>query len=352
MNNRTTFILLLLTSMSVVASGQRNRAGAIQPDVSRSEPLVAAGPLSSPIIGYTADSVGKVQAILGVPGASLLSDPLKAPFGIAMLRFSPGQQYAIVEQVGTESAVLKFDGMTVGVPTPVVGAAANVVDVVFSPTGRSALLYTPEPRVQVLAGLPDSPEIIREIGPDALGGGFSVFAVSDDASVLLGAAQSGLVVWLAPDGSKVPLWNASQLPSLTFLPETHSAMLCDATAGQFVMLQNPDQNSSSWIVAGGVSGLGSDVRLNSTRDGKILFAAGLASNVIAVLDIGSSQVTALSVSAPPTGFDRLRTGDTFLFAAQDGQPAWMLDWRGGQPVVSFVARSSGRGAKAPKTGAR
>src|SRR5690348_4874144 len=81
--------------------------------------------LDGPVIGYVAQSsIPELRAIIGVPGAAVFSDPLPLPGNVRHIYMPPGQDYALLERVDEDPAVLLLSGSSADQVISLSGAVA------------------------------------------------------------------------------------------------------------------------------------------------------------------------------------------------------------------------------------
>ena len=121
--------------------------------------------MQSPVLGFVYAGGSEARAINGIPGASTLSSPLAVPEGVASLAFPPGQSYALaVRTDGASLGLIPFSGAEPGTLVQIAGGISKPEVIGFSPSGGAAALYSAtEGELQVLAGLPGNPQLVRQI---------------------------------------------------------------------------------------------------------------------------------------------------------------------------------------------
>ncbi|MBI4875966.1 MAG: hypothetical protein HY822_15120 [Acidobacteria bacterium] len=291
----------------------------------------------SPVLGYlvTQDPL-ELRPISGIPGAAVRGEPLPLPEGLTALRLAPGPRYALAERGDPiPPAVLLLDGGTPAV-LPLEGVLTGAGLVAFSPSATSAALYSArERRLQVLAGLPSRPQIVRDLPwnePAAL-------AVSDDAQSLLASDASGTVSLLAADGGTQFLFRAREPGALAFLPNRADALILDRD--EVYLLGGLDGAVSSRLLA---SGLERPAELLAAAGGKSALVTDRDGLRVWWIDIASATLQAVDVPAGPLRLEPLRLADAFLISAEPGEPAWLLV-RGGAQMRSYfipAAQAEGR----------
>jgi hypothetical protein len=294
--------------------------------------------MGRPLLGFVArSSPGGLRAILGVPGAAVFADALLTPSDATTVRIAPGRPntspYAWMERGGDAPAVLPLSGTRAGNASPLPGALPAADLVAFSPTGRSAVLFSAASRrVQVIGGLPDAPSITQDLDAALLPGLPDALAVSDDATaVLLASGRS--VHLLSPSGQTRLILNLSGSAALTFFPNSAAAAIADRGAGSVYLVHNSTGDISSGSLAAGLDGL-QDIGV--TIDGLSLVLTNPSANRIWTVNAQIAEVRAFDSRVSATTLNRIGDGDTFLISSEAGQPAWIFVPEGADGRTVFV----------------
>ena len=274
--------------------------------------------LNRPILGYAARVLPpQLRAIVGVPGAAVFSDPLSLPNGTTRLHVAPGQQYAIIERAEEVPGALFLNGMETGgiVAIPAVVAAPDFVS--FSPSGRSALLISLAlGRLQVITGLPRTPQIVENIDVHLMPDVPSNAAISDDASSVLSSSAAAVYLILC-DGSTAIILSVARSASIPFLRASTAAMIGDPGTGSLYPFQCPAGGVVAQLLASGLTGLG---QMAASGEGQTLYVTDTEGQRIWNVNVGSGAAgqTALQVNVP-----ELKGWASYL-----GEPViWDEDWR-------------------------
>jgi hypothetical protein len=288
------------------------------------------GPLAAPVLGYVAQPAPlELRAILGVPGSAVFSDPLVLPKNSTNLHLSPGQDYALVERASEDPILLPL-GASQALPATLTGAIQKADIAVFSPRGQAALLYSaPMARMQVIGGLPQTPQILRDWDTSAFLEQPVDAALSDDGgSVLL---TSSLAVYqVLPAGAPRQLLSVEGPAALTFLPNSAQAAIADRGAGSVFLWHD---TLLATQLAGGLSGAG---EMRPSSDGLGLWLTQPAGNSVWWLGVKTSELRAFNVPVSPAKLQGLAIRDMFLLASDAGQPAWILFQQGSDTLTTFV----------------
>jgi hypothetical protein len=282
----------------------------------------------------------ELRPILGIPGASVLGAPVVVPSGVTGVYLAPSQNYALLAQsTAGFIGLMTFQGGVEGSLTAICGALSQPDIVSFSPSGNTAALYSKtEGRLQLITGLPDSPELARDIPRNDLPDDVGFLAVADDGVTLLeGTVHSAL--YLLPEGGTPRfLHSAEDLGGMVFAPGASDVVVYDRGTGTAFLLHEVNLSSSYEPLAKGLTGLSGNVFLQVNRGSAILGSAN--TNSLWQIDLQSLQVQNIHLPGLPLTLQPLRTSGDYLLFYQPGLPAWILDSNGEAGVVSLVPAST------------
>jgi hypothetical protein len=239
------------------------------------------------------------------------------PGGAARLYLPPRQQYVLVERSAGEPvsvwslhrAIASNEAIE---PIVVKGAMAHPDQVVFSPRGDAAILYSQEPAsFEVLTHLPAEPSLARGISVAALGTP-SQLAISDDGAVIVAGLADHRLVFSVNGAAWQPLVIGYTPQAWTFIPKTHDLAISDAGQKTIVLFSNlSDAPTSVRILSQGVAA----DRLAVTRNGDRLVAANMKAGQIWTIDLKTATLTPEDGFAKLDSLSSLRDGFTFLLSA-------------------------------------
>jgi hypothetical protein len=304
--------------------------GADLAPIHRKGPLASSGgPLSGPVLGYVAqDSPLELRAILGVPGSAVFSDPLPLPKNASRLYLAPDQSYALVERPAADPALLPLGASQV-VAATLTGVIQTANFVAFSPRGQSAVLYSAaRSRLQVIAGLPDAPQLARDLDTTTFLEQPVDGAISDDATRLL-LTSPNEVYQLLPSGLLQPLLSVGGAAALAFLPNSSQAAIADRGSGSAYLWSTGVPS----LLVGGLAAVG---EMRPASDGLSLWLTDPAGNNISSLGLKTAELRTFKVPVSPLKLQGLAVRDMFLLASDPGQPAWILFQQGGEALATFV----------------
>jgi hypothetical protein len=297
----------------------------------------AAQGMQTPVLGFvTSAEQGELRLLLGIPGASAVGEPLAIPTGLRNLFFAPNQSYALLAPLsGGFLGLMTFQGAQGGTAVSICGAIPQPDIVAFSPGASTAALYSKaEGRLQVITGLPDSPQLARMVPESDLPDEVRYLAVADDGVTLLEGTVHNAVYVLPQLGLPRLLYTAGDLQGMAFVPRTNDLLAFDRAAGTAFLLQDVERASAYVLLADGLSGLDGNVFLQTSRAGAVI--ASTKSNTLWEINLQSSKVQSIPLPGMPQMLQPLRISGDFLLFFRAGLPAWILDSNSAEGGISFV----------------
>jgi hypothetical protein len=336
--------LFIVSTLALCGNLRAADSASVRGATLRDKPIGAevSGPLSGPVLGYIAQTTPvELRAIVGVAGSAVLSDPLFLPKNASRLYLAPDQSYALVAFSNGDPQILPL-GSSKAPTATVAGALQDADFVVFSPRGRSAILYSSKLlRLQVISGLPIAPLISQDVNTSAFLEQPLSAAISDDsASVLLTSSQS--VYHLVSGGLARQFLGVNGGAALTFFPNSAQAAIADRGAGA-VYLWRGDAGSATQLI-GGLVGVG---EMRPSSDGQGLWLACPAGNNIWWLSAKTADLRSFDVPISPSKLDGLPSADMFLISDEPGLPAWILFQQGSEARSAFIPAARGRKPRLP-----
>lgn len=179
--------------------------------------------VGGPLIGYVPEGP-HIRPMNGLPAAGAIGASLDAGRNFALIAIAPPQNFALVTTADTGEPAVYKPGAGL---TSISGAAANPDILAVSPTGTSAALWFPlTGKLQIVAGLPDSPSV-RTVDATFLNASPLSIAVSDDGQWAAGLWSAGVYAF-GPSGVVIPLQTDPGIVALAFFHNNHDLALATA----------------------------------------------------------------------------------------------------------------------------
>ena len=300
---------------------------------------------SVPALGFVAGQApAQLQPILGIPGSARLGSPILLPSSVTDVHIAPGHAYALVQQ-GPSNPVGMVLLQGVGAQTqklpitPIAGAIGAVDLIAFSPTGSSAAIYARQTnQLQVLTGLPRSPQIYLNASNVAIPTAAQKIAVSDDARAVLISDAAGSVYSVAQNGAPVAVHHSPEISAVAFVAQSHDSVICDRSLNAISLLR--DSTVTPVSLGPATNGTCQPEGAALTRDGKTILLACPAQHAVEAMDRASGVTHFYNIAGAPSALDRLGLDDVFLMSPPDSGTYWLFVWQADGPATFFVGGAS------------
>ncbi len=300
------------------------------------------GNLSGPVAGFVFDGPRRVlRPIQGVPGASLLGDPISFGINVAAVYMAPRQDSAFV--VDTDQS-LHFFLLKNGVPTEVsLGGVTGMPErVVFSPSGTAAALVSTG-TARILTGLPGAPTLTGSLKVESLSmqmtsGAHSFhswstpLALSDDGTYMLNVIQ-GSARLLSVQGQNRHLMAAQSSALLAFAPGGHDAAVMDSLTG-LTLIRDAAGTATPQLLATPDDGLAGPTGLAFSADKQAVYVASSTAQSVVAFNLAAASRTAIGCACTPSTL--VPMGNLFRLTELTGDPLWLFDGTAATPRTVFV----------------
>jgi hypothetical protein len=287
-----------------------------------------AGKLAAPVLGYVFDQPAHaLRRIQGIPGASVVGDPVDFGFAVSEAVVAPGMDSAFV--LAGDGGVHLFR-LTADAPRELaVGPLGAQLRVVFSPSGTAAALYSAG-RAQVIKGLPDAPVLAATVSlhatPRPQRPVREQLAISDDGAYLL-YGTTGPIELIGVAGVRHKAADGARDTIAAFAPGGHDAAVIDS--GKLVLFQD---------IAGAATersypGIDSASALGFSPDGQKLFVASSGLKSVTTIQVATGERSATACDCTPNSL--IRMGSVFRLSELSSAPLWLLD-TGSERGMFFV----------------
>ena len=288
----------------------------------------AQGTLSGPSLGVFFDPQAQaLRRIWGLPGAAVGGENLDLGFSVTQATVSPAQNYAFVAS-GDGSVFFVLPGQTTIAPQAVTSLPPMPDRVVISPAGQAAA-FTYGKSVKILTGLPESLDRIEEIDGSSLPGAPAALAISDDGAVLVvsvatdAQTSSAGGVFVFNRGDSGPRLVANAASDLSFLTNSHDALITDETSNSVTALQDiGGVATSQWTFVDDRLPAPSSAR--ASVDGQRFLVAGAKNNLVALLDRNGANPVFLPCTCSPDRISPL-SNSVYQLTGPDSGLLWILD---------------------------
>lgn len=297
------------------------------------------GNVAGPSAGYLFDSsANALRQIRGIPGAALMSDAVDLGMSAAGAVVAPRGDSALA--VAADGSVHLFQ-LANGAATEIAvqGLSGAPSRMVFSPSGSAAVLYRGN-AVQILRGLPGSPDLGQPLPVPAVSGATAqaaaatgtsrmpAVAVSDDGTCVLIGRETSVALVQYPGGNRL-LTDAHGAAQVAFAPGGHDAAV--VTGGTLSIFQDVTGASTRQDFPGAFAPGG----LAFSADGGKVVMAGL--RTATVWDRATSDSKQVECDCRIDGITPM--GSWFRLNEAGSGPVWILDAAAGK--VYFVPARPG-----------
>jgi hypothetical protein len=294
--------------------------------------------LGGPVLGFIWEQAPRLlRPILGIPGASLLADPIPLDFEAATAAVSPGRDFLLAFSSSGELYVIRIRDRQAQI-SRVEGFNDPQANIVMSPTGAAALIYTPGGG-HILTGLPEQPSVRGAVSLASLPGELGPLAVADDGAALLAAAsntESDSLFLLSVEREPQALPIAGRASLVAFQAGTHHALLADRQNDQIAEIRNASGTPEYRTLAGPAEGIAEPVGLAASADNRMLFVASARTSTILALDLQDGTSRSVTCNCALERLEPLNGKSLFRVNEGAGVPLWLFDGSGAELRFVFV----------------
>jgi hypothetical protein len=290
------------------------------------------GELRGPVIGYVFDaSIQAVRPVNGIPGSSVLGEPLTLQFPVAAAGFSPRGDFALVisaaddrqanllRRLGSENTIVSIEG-----------AITNVDRVAFNADGSAAVLVASSTRqLQIVHSLPETPTSGPAIDFSPIPGTISAVAIDHAGSnTLIAVSDDHGALYLVSDEQSPPrlVANFGSPTALTLLNGDRDVIVADASVNEITLVRNFATAPETFPLAAERDGISRPAGLQISLDGRKLYVANNASRSLAIWNFDTQSIEASQpLDAEPTRLTPLKGFSIFVLNDVGEHPLLLLD---------------------------
>ncbi len=291
--------------------------------------------VSGPVMGFVFERFVGVRPLQGLPGAATMGPSLLRDAGYTQVVFAQPRAYALaVTRIGAQMVILR--NLMQQPLTSSLNLPEGVDRIVTSPSGdAAAFYYTGSRRIQVVNGLPDSPNSTWSLEVPELPGGLTALAVSDAGAAAL-AAGSGQVVLLAPGLGVRYLYTAAGLPSMAFLMNSQDAVIADGVLNRVMLVRDPKGEAQISLAGDVAQRVSRPIAIGVSPDNRRIFVANAQPAGVTVLSLADEAPVLIPCACMPTGLERLADTSTFRLSDPGAGSIWLVDGARSLPRLVFV----------------
>jgi DNA-binding beta-propeller fold protein YncE len=283
-------------------------------------------------MGYVLDATTRViRPVNGIPGSSVLGQPLALPFPVAAAAFSPRGDFALIISASDDHTahVLRNPG---GAPNmDSIDDGISGADRVFLNADASAgvLLASDARQLQLLRGLPAVPTVGPLIDLSSISGTITALAIdSTGSNILIAVSADHGALYLANTGLQIPRLIASfgSPTALALLHGDQDVIVADAAINEITLLRNFAGTPQAFRLAGERDGISGPVGLRISSDSRKLYIANGPSRTLDIWNFEAQLIEAsYPLDAEPTRLTPFQGSSTFVLNDVGDHPLLLLD---------------------------
>lgn len=285
------------------------------------------------VSGYVIDGrTGSLRAVLGIPGATRLGDPIALPSRIQSGAIRSGR--AVLLSQGLAQSVYVARNLSAAAPEVIALNAAipHVSRVFMNPIGTTALLYSlTAHRFQFVTGLDTTPHAGDPISDSMVQGAFAAASVASSTGCALVASNDEAGAYLrklCPDGSS-PItvgMTGAHISSLAWFRKDVDAVAVDQNSNQVYRLSDVSNGGSPVALAGPAQGIGFPAEVLPLDDSHVALTER-GSATLRVFDTNGGTSQSYTLTQVPTELDAMDEPGVLAISRIGPGPLLLVDTR-------------------------
>jgi len=289
--------------------------------------------LRGPVIGYVLDDKQAIRPVNGIPGSSLLGEPVGLPFPVAVAAFSPHEDSGLVVSASDDHSVCMVRNLG-GIPQiePIPDAIRHADRVVLNADASAGVLLDSDGhQLQVVRGLPSSPDAESPVDLSTIPGTITAIALDRAAANILIAASAdhgALYLASAKETDAPPRLIASfGLPTaLGLMRGDQDVIVADASVNEITLLRNFAGTPEAVLLASERDRISEPVGITVTNDNRKLYVANGQSRTLAIWDFETRAVErSFVLDAAPTQLRAFKSPSIFILNEAGEHPLLLLE---------------------------
>ena len=299
-----------------------------------------------PRLGYVFDaSTRQIRPLIGTPGAALVAGGVPLDLALDRALVSSANSFAIV--TAPDSANVKVVRLLES--GPIVTPIPNSFDTYdlgsLSRSGKAAILYQAACRcVQVLSGLPDDPQIARNLTLPPDESVVQALAIADDSSRFAIARRTGdsgeITIYAQETSSEYPV----SADALSFSSDGNSLALVDTVRKAVSMLR--DGNIIE--IATDREGLNTPIAASFASGDRIVISD--RESRIHVVSTDRSRAVSIACPCMPTAVELTSIADTFRISELASGALWIAQISDENTRAMFIPEDHTEAAQGAEDG--
>jgi hypothetical protein len=296
-------------------------------------------------MGYVLDRTSQaIRPVNGIPGSSLLGQPLDLPVQVVAAAFSPSSDFAIAVFATDDRAahLLRNLGGTLAVE-PIEGAIIGADCVLFNVNASAAALIASDARqLQLLRGLPDSLTVTPALDLSSIPGAITALAIDRTGTNVLIATDQGALYLSSADTYPRLIANFGSPTALALLNGDQDVVVADAAVNQLMLLRHYAGTPEAFVLATERDGVSGPAGLLISSDSRKLYIANGSSRTLDIWNFEQQSIEAsLPLDVQPTQLTAFQRASTFLLNDTGEHPLLLLNLPADDapPAIYFVPAS-------------
>lgn len=296
--------------------------------------------IEAPVAGFVVDAqTHSIRPINGLPGASLLGQPLTLPTQVQNARFSGGGDYALATVTDPPGQLVLVQGLKGVTPyaRDLAGAIVSVDFISLNDKGSAAICSTASSQLQFVTGLPGAPVFSAPIDLTSVQGLVAAIRIGSQGQVALVAASEGSyggIYEVASQNASVELIARANQPSAaTYLNQDRDVVFADPFLNEVILVQDIHGARIFSVLAGPADHVQTPVALQAI-DGGVAVANSGSKNIVQY-DLSAGRIVAdISLPVVPAALDSLTIGGVFVVNRTGTGPLYL--YSSSDSLVRFV----------------
>jgi DNA-binding beta-propeller fold protein YncE len=298
-----------------------------------------------PFLGFIQDSAGAViWPIIGVPGASVLGNPLELEADISDAIISPTQDFAIaVQKEDRRAVVISLASGSIAF-TSIPGTQVGADLIAISPTGSAAAIFSEDSRIiRVVGHLPQAPVVMHEFDASGIPGRGTGIAISDDGatSLIRFVDDESVTLWMV-DSTRAWRIPADRPSASAFFPNNHDAVVADDATQSVFLVMDAGATATQLRLTSAPEGINGFSSVAVSADGRQIFLTDDESATLLIVDVETRTSKSVSCQCRPTGLSPLRGKSVYGLTRASRDPVAVLDASSGEPRIVVIPPDSSR----------